>query len=184
MDKIIEEKEYLKLGKHTIDVSNIPVGRKKIVRELWNDTIKEYQEELKKTEDIEAITVIYNKRITDIYERQGLYLIRQPFIVLSRRYGFFKTILEIIKRRLLTVKFLNRLDEKDYDAFQEWVHFTITGSKKKDLEIQESLMLAQNKMMEVSEKMNISPDQLTALLLTLLDQMDGSTSISALSPNP
>lgn len=179
MDKIIEDKEYLTLGKYKLDVSNVPIGRKKIVRDIWNNTIAEYRQEIADKDDISEIESKYNQIIDDIYDIYGLYLIRQPFIVLNRRYPFLKALWQYVKRYLLSVKYINRCNEKDYEAFTEWVHLQITGTKKKEMEIQKSILTIQNKMVEVSEKMNISLERLTELSLTLLDSMVGDTSMLA-----
>ena len=83
----------------------------------------------------------------------GLYLIRQEFVVIKRRFSFWDSVKEFIKRYLISVKYLESLTEEELNNFVEWVAEVITGQKKKsrDLlaEIGEGLEKILERMTEV-----------------------------------
>lgn len=179
MDKLIEDAEILKVGRKSFDVSNISVHKKKIARRIWNEMTADYIKDLEDTGRIEETENKYSQIISDLYDTLGLFFIRQEFIVLKRKFSLLKAIYEYIRRLFITRKYLNRCNEEEYNNFQEWVHFTITGTKKKDLQVTEKMQQIQIMMVEKAERMGISLDQLTESLATLLDGMVGSMNTSA-----
>ena len=169
MDKIIEDKEDLTIGKYTVDVSNISMYRKKIARLAWDNAVKD----MNGNKDYD-LTIFDN--IVDVY---GLYMIRQDLFVLKRRMPLFKALLSYIKRYLITLRYIRKTNETEYNKFQEWAYFNITGVKKKELEainqIQKMELLAIKEM----EKLNLNPEQLMPLLQTFLQETAGNMNILA-----
>ena len=155
MDNHNEEAKYLNFGKLSIDVSNVAYGRIVKASKIWNETINK--------EDLQA------DEINEMTERVGLYLIRQEFIVLYRRYTLVKSIKEYIKRALLTVKIINRSTKAEYEEFQDWVYFTLTGKKKVSLETKNGILeIIENQINEITEQTNLNQEQCLELLQTLL----------------
>jgi len=178
MNKLIEDEEILTIGKKKFDVSNTALGRKKISRRIWDRMVNDYNNELESDKKEIEVHSKYREIISSIYETQGLYLIRQSFIVLKRRYGFFVACKEYLRRQCLSVRYLNSLSEKENESFQEWTHFNITGVKKKVLESLSEIQKLEILVMEQAKKKNISLEVLMAALPTLLDGMVGHTNTS------
>ncbi len=181
MKKLIEEEEILIIGQKSFDVSNTQLGKKKIVRRIWDKMVKDYNQELEDAKTEETETEIHNKYrdiIVSIYEKQGLYLIRQDFIVLKRRFGFWIACKEYIRRYLLSVKYLNRLSEKENEPFQSWAHYNITGVKKKELESLSQIQKLEIEVINQAKRKNVSLEVLMDALPTLLDGLDGAMNIS------
>jgi hypothetical protein len=179
MDKLIEDEEILTIGKKTFDVSNTAIGRKKISRRIWDKMVKDYNAELESDKDDIEVHSKFRDIIESIYEKQGLYLIRQNFIVLKRRYGFLTACKEYLRRRFLSVRYLNSLSEKENEPFQAWAHLNITGVKKKDLEMLSEIQKLEIRLVEQLKKQNISLEQLMDALPIFLDGMAGNTNIFA-----
>ena len=51
MDKLIEDRELLKIGKKTFDVSNVSIGRKKIARRVWDNMVSDYTKEISEAKE-------------------------------------------------------------------------------------------------------------------------------------
>ncbi len=82
MDKIIEDAEYLTIGKRTFDVSNVPAGRKKIAQRAWDTMVTKMNADGK----------VDGNLIDEFLETYGRYLIIQPLSVLTRRMTKWKAI--------------------------------------------------------------------------------------------
>lgn len=174
--------EYLWLGKKKIDVSNVSQGRIDISSEIWNKTVladyiltdkemKPFKNIKDPTEKALAVineqTRIKNRITKDMIERQGLYLIRQDFIVLKRRYSFVKACLEYIKRYLLRVKIFKTLNKKQYEAFEDWISIILTGKKKEDMERRKGILdLLDEMVQELEKKTNLNQEKCLELLQT------------------
>lgn len=178
MDSHIEKAEYLTFGKTKIDVSNIPYNRIIKASRIWNE-IREFSLNIRpKTEDetkTQYDTYVlkekvkrakqFDKKIDSI----GLYLIRQPLNILSCRFTLLDSIKSFIQRYSMTVRKVKRSNKTQYEAFQEWIYFTLTGEKKKHLEAKETVIDQVANMYEEMENLyGISPDVCKGLLQTLL----------------
>jgi len=172
MNKFTEDKETLIIGRFTIDVSNVSIYRKKISRKAWDEAVKE----MGQNKDFDLDTF---DNIIDVY---GLYMIRQDLSILKRRMPILKAIGSFIKRYLLTVKHIRKSNEKEYEQFQEWAYFNITGTKKKELKAINQIQKIELEMIAEMEKLNLSPDTLTKLLQTFLAETAGRMNISVPSP--
>ena len=161
MDKIIEEQELLTIGKKTFDVSNVSYYRKQISRRIWDNMVKELKEN--DNYDVE----LFN----DVCDKQGLFLIRQDFSVLRNRMSFFKAGIDYINRYLLTLKYIKKSTEKEYNEFQEWAYFNITGTKKKELETIGIMQKMEMKAVEELQKVYPDPEQLMAVYSTYLQEL-------------
>lgn len=171
MDKIIEDAEYLTIGRFKIDVSNVSIYRKKIARTEWNNSRDEMSSN-------DGNSLIVFDSIIDTY---GLYMIRQDFAVLRRRMSFIEALKSYIKRYLLSVRYIRKSNEEEYNAFQEWAYFQITGAKKKDLEKINQIQKIELAMLKEMENLNLEPEQLTALLRTFLQETVGNMNTSQVS---
>lgn len=176
MDKLIEDRELLKIGKKTFDVSNVSIGRKKIARRVWDNMVSDYTKEISeaKEEDKKEIEKAYSIIVSDLYDSLGLYLIRQQRIVLDRRFSFIKSRIDFIRRYLLTIKYINKSNEDEYNAFQEWAHFNITGTKKKDLETDNLIIKMERAAIEELQRVYPDPEQLMDVYRTFVAQTVGA----------
>ncbi|MCP4986044.1 MAG: hypothetical protein GY928_08230 [Colwellia sp.] len=188
-----EKKEYINIGKRKIDISNIPYGKIAISMDLWNEKCREREQEIaqylednenekqskleKDLGDIKARQVVEFQSLSDSI---GLELIRQPLTVLCRRYFFIKAFFCFIGRYLITQKTISRLNKKQYEEFDEWVYFTMTGKKKEDLLRQKGLLDLLTEMeIELESKTNLNLEQCLTLLQTslggIVEQLTHST---------
>ena len=179
MDKLIEDQELLTIGKKTFDVSNVAVGRKKIARRVWDAMVVDYTREISEAreEDKQAIEKAYAIIVSDLYDSLGLYLIRQQGIVLERRFSFMGSIIDFIRRYLLTIKYINKSNEDEYNKFQEWAHFNITGTKKKDLETDNLIIKMERAAVEELQKVYPDQGQLMDVYRTFVTQTVGAMNI-------
>ena len=178
MDSHLEKPFYLTFGKTSIDVSNVPYGREKIVARQWNElrvkplnirernsgeSREDYQEYVSKQK------VLKIKEFDRMVDKVGLYLIRQPLSVLLFRYTFFKAVKSYIQRMFLTIRKIEKSNHAQYDAFQDWIYETITGEKKKRLETKATVIdQIVNIYGEMESKYDISPEECRELLQTLV----------------
>jgi hypothetical protein len=168
MSGFIEDKELLTIGNITIDVSNVPYYKKRISRRVWDGAVKDMGN------DKEYDLIIFD----DIVDTYGLYMLRQDFAVLKRRMSFIKACWSYVKRSFLSIRYIRKTNETEYNKFQEWAFFNITGTKKKDLKAINQIQKMELLMIEEMEKLNLSQDQLTALLQTFLQETAGNMNIS------
>lgn len=154
MDSHIEKEKLLTFGKKQIDVSNVSYGRVDKASRIWNKVVQK-----------EDVTV---DEINKMSESVGLYLIRQDFDVLLMRFTFFTAIKEYIKRSLLTSKVIRKSNKQEYEEFQDWVYFTLTGKKKEMLQTQADIMDQTVEFYQQMEKQGIKPSECLKLLQTLV----------------
>ena len=148
-----EEIEILKIGKEAFDVSNITYERKSKAIRIWNDTISKSD-----------VTV---EKINQMCREVGLILIRQDFDTLKQRMTTGKALKSYIKRLLLTEKDLKKQSLKGYEDFEDFVYFTLTGDKKKDLETDQKVMkLTREIFLRMEKEMNLNQEQCLELLMT------------------
>lgn len=178
MNSHIEKPFYLTFGKTVIDVSNVPFGREKIAARIWNEvrekplnirkknkdeTIKEYQDYTTK------LKIKKVQEFNQMVDRVGLYLIKQPLNTLMFRYDFKTALKSFITRQILTIKKIEKGNSEQYEAFQDWIYETLTGEKKKRLEIKATVIdQIVNFYGEMESKYNISPEECKELLPTLV----------------
>jgi signal peptidase I len=149
-----EEEYLLTFGNVKVDVSNVPYGRIVVASKIWNRVI---QKENVSSEQINKMT-----------ENVGCYLIRQPLNILNRRFNKIDSIKEYVKRLFITPKYIYKSNKKEYEEFQEWVYFVLTGKKKENLETDSEIMKFSRKIYQEMETQNINQDQCLGLLQTLL----------------
>ncbi|MCP4988496.1 MAG: hypothetical protein GY928_21330 [Colwellia sp.] len=154
MDSFIEEEKILTFGNKSFDISNVAYGRIEYAIKEWNKAL-----------NIEGFT---ESDINNMCERVGLYMIRQDFDVLRLRLSFFDSVKSFIKRYMLTIKHIKKSNKQEYEEFQDWVYFTLTGNKKKDLETDTAIMETARKIYRDMEKQGINQEQCSELLQTLL----------------
>jgi len=169
MDKIIEDKELITIGKFSLDVSNVSIYRKKISRLAWDQAVKD----MNGNKDYD-LTIFDN--IVDVY---GLYMIRQDLLVLKRRMPLLKAIWSFIARYFVTLKYIRKTNETEYNKFQEWAYFNITGTKKKELEAINQIQKMELAAIKEMENLNLDPEQLVPLLRTFLQETAGNMNTSA-----
>ena len=153
MNSHIEKEKILTFGKKSIDVSNVSYGRIVKASTIWNKTISK-----------EEVTA---EEINRMSEEVGIYLIRQDFNVLRFRFTLSKAIKEYVKRLFLTAKHINKSNKEEYEEFQDWVYFILTGKKKDLLEAQEDMIGDMATLYRRLKKQGISLDQCLELLQTL-----------------
>ena len=176
MDKIIEDQELLTIGKKTFDVSNVSLYRKKISRRIWDQMVIDCNKELEQCKESEKSEVIrkYTDITNGIIETQGLYLIRQDLMVLKRRMSHLKAVFDYIRRYLLTIKYITKSTEEEYNKFVDWAYFNITGTKKKELETIGIMQKMEMKAVEELQKVYPDPEQLMVVYSTYLQEMVGN----------
>ena len=178
-----EDKQILNLGRIKIDVSNVPYGKECVAMDQWNE---KRREQIKETEDLlieteEMSTPEQNKRLGDLQaihvaefrllsDSLGIELIRQPLFVLRRRYFILKAIWEYVRRYFITIKTISSMNKKDYDDYDEWVYFRLTGKKKEDLVRQKGLLdLLVEMELELEKKTNLNLEACLELLQTSVE---------------
>lgn len=167
MSKFIDDPEYLTIGKYTFDVSNVSVYRKQIARRAYNEAIKEMQ-------GSKEYDMFLLENIIDTY---GLFMIRQDLSILKRRIPLIKAIKSYIKRYMLTIKYIRKSNEKEYELFSEWAYFNITGLKKKDLTQINQIQEMEKMALEEIQKISTNPEQQRILLQTFLQETAGKLNI-------
>lgn len=154
MNSHIEKENILTFGKKSIDVSNVSYGRIVKASTVWNKAVQD-----------ENITP---EKINKMCDTVGLYLIRQDFSVLRLRFTFLTAIKEYIKRLFLNRYHINKSIKTEYDEFQDWVYFQLTGKKKENLKTEADLMEQTISFYQAMEKKGIKPDKCLELLQTLV----------------
>lgn len=156
MDSHNEDFKYLKLGKRTYEVSNIPAGKKHIARTQWNELVGK-----------EGYTT---EELFNLIEEIGIELVKQPLKVLLRRYFPLKAIYQYIKRLFLTKKYLKSLPEKDYEVFEDFVSLEIMGKKKATLERQKGIIeIIDGMLQSLEEKTSLDQSACLKLLQTSVE---------------
>ena len=154
MNKFIEDENILTFRKKSFDVSNVSVDR------IEKATIKWDKEVLR-----DGFTT---QSVNNMSEEVGLYLIRQDFSVLLFRMTFTQALKSYISRYLLTIRNIKKSNKAEYEAFQSWVLFTMTGKKKELLEVETSMMESASKIVLNLMDQGYSLELCQESLLTLL----------------
>lgn len=154
----IEKEYYLELGRKKVDVSNVSTGKSLKALELYNEAVTKYSnKETTLEECMKTINII------------GVSLIKHNYDSLRIRFNPIESIIEIIKRKFITIKDIYNLNKEQYEEFQAWAYFAITGEKKKDLEAKAEITTMTMKMYQrAKDELNLSPDECLESLMTLL----------------
>jgi len=168
MNKFIEDENILTFRKKSFDVSNVSVDRREKAEIIWN---KEVSREDMTTQSVNKMS-----------ERVGLFLIRQDFSVLLFRMTFFKALKSYISRYLLTIRNIKKSNKAEYEAFQSWVLFTMTGKKKELLEVETSMMESASKIVLNLMDQGYSLELCQESLLTLLQDQGNHSNPSENTP--
>lgn len=154
-----EEKEYLSINGKDYDVSNIPYKRVLIASEKWE------AERLNKEAEPSKRIKSFNNMVLYVI----LYLVKQPFKTLLKRYTFKDAVKEYFKRLLLTKKALLNSNKTEYEDIEDWIYFKITGKKKASLVRQKGLLDIMEEHLEMMEKATtLDTDQCLKLLQTFV----------------
>ena len=171
MDNHIEEKEMLKIGKRSIDVSNVSAGRSM-------EGLKRYNEAVQKMQDNKLNAIEFNYEVDKI----GLYLIRHDYEALRLRFGIIESLTQVIKRKLIKTKDFRRFSKDGYTDFHGWIYFKITGKKKESLEAQSDMMDIATEFYQRMKKHGISRGRCLELLPTLTKELAKQLKPSILDP--
>ena len=154
-----EEKEYLSINGKDFDVSNVPYNRVIIASEKWE------AERLNKSTEASKRIKSFNDMVLYVI----LYLVRQPFKTLLKRYTFKDAIKEYFKRLLLTKKAVLNSTRTEYENIEDWIYFKITGKKKASLVRQKGLLDIMEEHLEIMEKATtLDTEQCLRLLQTFV----------------
>ena len=164
MSKLIDEAEYLTIGRFTFDVSNVSMIRKIVARRAHDELALRYDEEkiVEQTEEMQKLI-----------EKYGLYMIRQKLSMLRRRLTLKDAIKSYIQRYLLTRRYIYDQTEPEYQAFEEWAYFNITGRKKKDQILVKQIQEMEKMALEEINKISTDPEKQRILLQTFLQETAG-----------
>ena len=158
MNKHTEDENIMTFGNKSFDVSNVAVGKTLQGLEDFNNGVAKLQTEEITTADF-----------TLIVSKIGVELLKHEYETLRLRMGFFEAVKQFIKRSFINTKYIYRLNKEDFENFQDWVYFQITGDKKKDLETRADMMEITTKMyQQAKDELNLTPDECLASLMTLL----------------
>jgi len=154
----VEDEYIIEIGRKKLDVSNVAVKKSLRALDLYNENVVKLQNE--------EITAQDFNRALDVI---GLELVKHDYDALRIRFNPFRSVIEIIKRSLIKDKHIIAMSKENYEEWQSWVYFAITGDKKKDLETTADLMETTTKMYQrMQEELNLNPEQCSELLMTLL----------------
>ena len=152
------EKKILKIGKKEFDYSWISVGRTIKASDIYFTAFKGKN----------------NNDIVPIIVDAVIILIRVHFSFTRRRVGDPNPIMNWLKRRLITRKYILRhLGYTELSDFLEVALEPILGDKKKELKARENIDMILEKLLE-----KITPEELAELLQKQLVSTDGQKTIS------
>lgn len=155
MNSHIEIERLLKLGNKTYDVSNVSYLSKVKAMRVWDSVASK-----------EEITA---SELDNMVIKVGLMLIRQSIEILMFRMGFFQAVKSYISRRFITRRRIKRLSLKQYEDFEDFVYSTLTGDKKKDLEVDQVMLKSIRELfIKMQTEMKLNPDQCLELLMTFV----------------
>lgn len=154
----IEEEYKLQIGRKTFDVSNVPVYKTLRGLDKYNKGVERLQ-----SGEIDAVG--FNRICDEI----GIDLLRNDYESLRLRFNPFKSLLEKIKRYTVSLKHIYKLNKENYEEWQGWVYFALTGKKKESLEEQKDMTEVASQMFRLAKsEMNLNPEQCLELLMTSL----------------
>ena len=169
--------DSIKLGKHEFDITDISLNARHHAVKMWNKThgIETDKDGNAKKNDKGEIIInkrnVTEKKFTNEVYDIGLFLLRQEFIVLNRKFPFMQAVREFIKRQLITKAYIKTLSEKNVEDFVSWIYFVMTGKKKATAYLEAEIITALNKMME--NKTEKEASQFTKFVLTSLLELGG-----------
>lgn len=171
MNSFIEKEKILTFRKKSFDVSNVSVERIEKMTPVWDKEVSRKD--------------FTNTSINKMSEKVGLYLIRQDLSTLMFRMTFWEAIKTYILRYLLTVKNIRKSNKAEYEEFQSWVLFTMTGKKKDLLEVETNMMESSSQivknLMDQGYSLELCQESLLILLKDLTKRGETSESIQAQS---
>ena len=145
---MIQAEKIIEIGKYSFDVSNISVKRKRIASKMWNVLFnikinKDGEPEVNEKGEVQLIET--PKKRTEKQATRGLliiglYLVRQDFKILDRRFKYTDAIKEFFKRYFVTVRYIESLTPDQMNNFVEWIYEVVTGSKKKVTDLMSQIM--------------------------------------------
>lgn len=177
---MVEVEKIIQIGKKSFDVSNISVKRKRIATRMWNNLFN-----IQVDEDGEAVrdkkgnivTKEKNRKITDKKATRGLleigmYLIKQDFHILLRRYTPKEAVKEYVKRHMLSVRYIESLTTEEMNSFVEWIYAEMVGTKKKVVDLITPVMDQLEDLVEMLSSKELQ-DLQTYLMTSLTEQVGG-----------
>lgn len=156
-----EDEKIIEIGRYKIDVSNISLDKKIKATKMWNKTngIKCHADGSPLRKDGEVVMFkrnITENQFTKEVIKIGLYLLRQEFIVLKRRFTLKETIKEMVKRSFISYRYIKSLTSKDVEGFASWVYEELTGKKKETGTIIQKVVETVNNVTEEMTEEEIS----------------------------
>ena len=168
-----EEKELLSVNGKEYDVSNIQYQRGLIAENLWES------ERTKKIENADKKIKSFSNMILLV----TLYLIRQPFNHLLKRYCFKDAIKEYFKRLFLTKRSLINSTKEEFELIEDWVYYKVCGKKKANLVRQKGLLdLMEETLVELEATTNLNTEACLKLLQTFVQDQTKTLIQSTDSP--
>jgi len=156
MNSHIEIERLLTLGKKTYDVSNVSYLSKVKTMRIWDNVASK-----------EEITA---SELDNMVIKVGLMLIRQSIEILMFRMGFFQALKSYISRLFITKNRIKKLSLNQYEDFEDFVYSTLTGDKKKDLEVDQVMLKSIRELfIKMQTEMKLNPDQCLGLLMTFVN---------------
>ncbi len=154
---MVEQERILEIGKHKFDVSNVSIKRKRIAVRRWNNLFN-----IKVDSDGEAILDNKGNPVERDKDRKrtkkqadrgilriGLYLVCQDLEVLNRRYTRKESFKEMFRRKRISIRYLESLSTPEMNVFVEWIYETVTGVKKKVVNLVEPIIQELEKLTEL-----------------------------------
>ncbi|MGB3513244.1 MAG: hypothetical protein WBA93_29325 [Microcoleaceae cyanobacterium] len=168
-----EDKEMLSINGKEYDVSNIQYKRILIAQNIWES------ERIKKVENADKKIKSFSNMILLV----TLYLIRQPFKHLLKRYSFKDAVKEYFKRLFLTKRSLLSSTKEEFEIIEDWVYYKITGKKKASLMRQKGLLdLMEETLVEMEKTTNLNTEACLKLLQTFVQDQTKTLIQSTDSP--
>ncbi len=184
---MIEPEKIIEIGKYKIDISNISVKRKRIAsrdyNRLQNYKLDENGEVVFKNG--QPLKNENNKKISEkkaIKEllRISLYLVRQDFLILNRRFKFKTAVKEYFKRYFINIRYIETLTTKQMNSLVEWTYEELMGVKKKVENLINPLMQELDRI--AASKTDEQLQLLTKFLLMSLQEQVGEWEKSQVTP--
>lgn len=168
-----EEKELLSVNGKDYDVSNIQYKRILIAQNIWETT------RTKKIDNADKKIKSFSNMILLV----TLYLIRQPFRHLLKRYSFKDAVKEYFKRLFLTKRSILNSTKEEFELIEDWVYYKITGKKKASLVRQKGLLdLMEETLVEMETATNLNIEECLKLLQTFVQDQTKTLIQSTGSP--
>lgn len=164
MESFFEKANPLRIGRITIDYSNIPAYLITRAATEWNSLAEKKM----------TIQELQNERV-----KIALLMVRHPLFVMSRRMSIFKAVKEWIKQRMVTAKSIMNMNRKELDYVHNELLKPILGDVKKKMEREEQMVEVANSLIEA-----VGKEAYVNLLSKLAQSPDIDRTISSLSQSP